>query len=89
VDPIQKGELYFTLKGCNACHMVNGRGAIGPGPDLSLIGSTPYDSLPNDAEFLALWLKDPVAQKSDAIMPRLGLTDGEIEALVAYLTSLK
>jgi nitric oxide reductase subunit C len=88
-DPILEGQRIYSQKGCNACHMINGLGAIGPGPDLSTIGSKPYDSLPNDPEFLALWLENPVAQKPDTTMPRLELTDAEISALVAYLTSLK
>lgn len=88
-DPILKGESLYSQKGCNACHMINGLGAVGPGPDLSTIGSKPYDALPNDPEFLALWLADPAAQKPDTTMPRLELTKAEIDALVAYLTSLK
>ena len=88
-DPISRGRQIFAQKGCNACHMVNGMGANGPGPDLSKIGSHPYDALPNDPAFLAKWLENPLAQKPDTTMPRIALTDPEIQALVAYLTSLK
>lgn len=88
-DPVSEGQRFYAQKGCNACHMINGSGASGPGPDLSKIGSQPYDALPNDAEFLAKWLENPAAQKPDAIMPHIMLTQAEIEALVAYLTSLK
>jgi len=89
VDLVRQGEDIYYSKGCEACHMINGRGASGPGPDLSRIGSQPYDALPNDPEFLGKWLENPVAQKPDTTMPRIELTNSEIEALVAYLTSLK
>jgi cytochrome c1 len=69
--------------------MIGGLGAIAPGPNLSTIGSKPYDGLPNDPEFLAKWLDNPAAQKPGTTMPRLGLTGAEIDALVAYLTNLK
>lgn len=89
VDLVSQGESIYYRKGCDACHMINGRGASGPGPDLSQIGSQPYDDIPNDSEFLAKWLENPAAQKPDTTMPRIELTGAEIEALVAYLTSLK
>jgi nitric oxide reductase subunit C len=83
------GMLLFEQKGCSGCHLINGRGTAGPGPDLSHIGSVPYDSLPNTAEFLSLWLADPKAQKPDTPMPRLPLSQPERETLVDYLTQLK
>lgn len=89
VDLVRQGEAIYASKGCEACHMVNGRGASGPGPDLSRIGSQPYDALPNDPQFLAKWLENPVAQKPDTTMPRIDLSEAEVEALVAYLTNLK
>ncbi len=83
------GEALFQTKGCIACHMINGQGATGPGPDLSKIGSQPYDALPNDPQGLTKWLQDPPAMKPGTIMPNLGLSQGEIDALVTYLTSLQ
>ncbi len=83
------GALLFDQKGCSACHMVNGRGAAGPGPDLSHIAGQPYDGLPNTPDFLAKWLADPQAQKPGTLMPRLGLSDSDIQTLVEYLTGLK
>lgn len=82
------GAALFTSKGCTACHTVNGTGGT-IGPNLSHIGSTPYDSLANDPAFLALWLKNPSAQKPGTTMPNPNLSDTEIANLVAYLVSLK
>ncbi|HET7087523.1 MAG TPA: hypothetical protein VFL17_02620, partial [Anaerolineae bacterium] len=38
-------------------------------------------------EYLRHWLKDPSAIKPRTEMPTLGLSDDEIEALVAFLTT--
>jgi nitric oxide reductase subunit C len=83
------GAQLFVQKSCSACHRINGSGAAGPGPDLSHIGGQPYDALLNTPDFLAKWLANPVAQKPGTLMPRLGLSDADIQSLVEYLTSLK
>jgi len=83
------GAVLFERKGCSACHSVGGRGAPGPGPDLTRIGATPYDALPNTPEFLARWLIDPQAEKPGTLMPPTPLDSTERDALVEYLVSLK
>ena len=40
-------------------------------------------------EFLARWLRDPAEQKPTAHMPRIQLDEREVEALAAYLASLR
>lgn len=79
----------YEAKGCSGCHMIDGRGAAGPGPDLSHIGSTPYDGLPNTAEYLARFLTDPAAAKPGTTMPALPLSQAEVDSLVQYLVALK
>lgn len=79
----------WQAKGCAGCHMVDGQGASGPGPDLSHIGSTPYDALANTPEFLDRWLSDPPAVKPGTLMPKLPLTHEDLDALVRYLVALK
>jgi len=81
--------MLFQRKGCSACHMAAGLGASGPGPDLTHIGGTPYDALPNTPEFLSRWLDDPQAVKPGTLMPRTPLSAAERDALVEYLVSLK
>jgi uncharacterized repeat protein (TIGR01451 family) len=82
------GAQLFQTKTCVACHIINGAGGK-VGPDLSHIGSTPYNGMANDAAFLTRWLQDPQAFKPSTVMRRLDLTDAEINDLVAYLVSLK
>jgi cytochrome c2 len=79
----------WQAKGCTGCHMIDGQGAKGPGPDLSHIGTTPYDGLANTAEFLAKWLTDPPAAKPGTLMPKLPLSQAERDSLVQYLVALK
>jgi nitric oxide reductase subunit C len=83
------GPLLFQQLGCNSCHMINGQGSSGPGPNLSKIGSQPYDSLSNSADFLDKWLQNPRAQKPSTSMPAISMTDAQRQALVQYLTGLK
>lgn len=81
------GAVLFQTKGCSACHRI---GDVGEGePDLSHIGSVPYDGLANTPEFLKVWLDNPEAVKRNTTMPRVPLTPAERDALVQYLTSLK
>ncbi len=79
----------FEAMGCLGCHTLDGRGTRADGPDLSHIGSRPYDALPNTPEFLANWLADPSALKPGTRMPKLPLTPVERDSLVTFLTALK
>ena len=45
--------------------------------------------LPNTDENLRKWLKDPSAMKPGTLMPNQNLTDSEIDALIAFLRTLK
>ena len=104
VNPaVVAGHDLFASKGCVACHTISGRDdAVGIiGPNLSLFGerlTLGSATLDNNTENLTAWLKDPEEIKPGNIMsrsapiytnPDLALTDAEIEALVAYLQSLK
>ncbi len=82
-------EALFQQKGCIGCHRINGKGATGPGPDLSHIASQPYDALPNSPDFLKKWIQNPPAQKPGTIMPAIPMTSTELDTLVNYLSSLK
>jgi nitric oxide reductase subunit C len=79
----------FQNKGCSGCHAVDGRGANGPGPDLSHLGTTSVGGLANDSAFLARFLDDPAAAKPGTLMPKLPLTPAERDSLVHYFLTLK
>lgn len=88
-DPalIAKGEKTFADKKCVPCHVIKGKGGtVGPmarGPDLSLVGAQ------RDAQWLKAFMKDPKAVNPKAKMMVFKGTEEELEALVAYLGSLK
>lgn len=88
-------EIITTT--CMTCHTVAGVESVSgppsmPAPDLTHVGSRQTiaaGKLPNTAEGLATWLRDPPAVKAGSKMPDYNLTEDQIEALVAYLRSLK
>jgi cytochrome c2 len=79
---VEQGEALFVAKGCVMCHLNEKSVALEAphiGPDL-----THYQG---DPEFLRTWLTDPSTMKKSTQMPDLQLSDGEIEALIAFLTA--
>ena len=91
-DLARQGEQIFAQR-CAACHTVDGtpyQGSVGPnltgvGSRTTIAGATVQNTDAN----LRRWLNDPPAVKPGAIMPRLGLTNAEIDALTAYLRGLR
>jgi len=84
------GEKLFLTKGCMACHALNAydapKGMIGP--NLANVGARSYiaaGTLKNTDENLAHWIRDPQGIKKGVLMPNLGVTEAEAQALVAYL----
>jgi cytochrome c oxidase subunit 2 len=45
--------------------------------------------VPNSAENLRVWLKDPDAIKPGSLMPNMQLTPQQLDEVVTYLSSLK
>jgi len=74
--------MVFRDQGCYGCHTV---GAMGTpiAPDLSHIGAK------RDQAYLTRWLKDPSTQRPTAHMPKIELSESEVQALAAYLGSLR
>ena len=78
------GRALFSAKGCATCHH---HGAI---PGSGQIGGSDVPDLTNyvaNADFLRTWLKDPRAIRPNTWMPNLELKQGEIEALIAFLSA--
>ena len=82
-DPLtQQGQRVFKDQGCYGCHTV-GKTGTPIAPDLSTIGEK------RDRAYLTRWLRDPAAQRPSAHMPKLELSEAEVTALAAYLSSLR
>ena len=93
-----QGYQLFLSKGCVGCHAIQGYpGAVARlGPDLTHVGSREHivaGWLDNTPENMQRWLRDPNEVKPDNVMGaaiKLGtLKENEINALTAYLLSLK
>ena len=79
---VGQGRMVFRDQGCYGCHTAEKMGTP-IGPDLSRIGAK------HDATYLTRWLRDPSMQRPSAHMPKLQLTETEVQALAAYLGSLR
>jgi cytochrome c oxidase subunit 2 len=78
---------------CSSCHAVRGQvDGASIGPDLTHVGSRETLAggvLANTADAMRAWLADPQRYKPGALMPRVLLSPADLDAVVAYLGSLK
>lgn len=93
-DPrVRVGRALFQSTACVNCHAVGGTAATGTfGPDLShLMSRTTLGAgvAANTPENLRAWVRDPDQIKPGSRMPAMKLSAAEVDALVAYLTTLR
>jgi cytochrome c oxidase subunit II len=90
------GEMLFASKGCTACHQVERGGAQLAGPNLydvfghevALEGGTTVTA---DEAYILNSIREPRSQVVSGfspIMPQIGMSDQQADALVAYIRSL-
>jgi cytochrome c oxidase subunit 2 len=84
------GEKLFLSKGCVACHSLQAvnapKGMVGP--NLANVGARSYiaaGTLKNTDANLAHWIRDPQGVKKGVLMPNLGISATDAQALVAFL----
>lgn len=80
VSKNSKPKIFEQL--CMTCHMLNGSGG-NIGPALDNIGNI------RDRNYLKQWLIDPYSLKKDSLMPKLPLTNENIDELVNFLSQTK
>jgi cytochrome c oxidase subunit 2 len=89
----RRGRAVFMGGACASCHTVAGTGARGSkGPDLSHLASRRTigaGMFPNNRGHLAGWIADPQSLKPGVNMPPNALAPGDLQALLAYLETLK
>jgi cytochrome c oxidase subunit 2 len=89
----QAGQRVFLSGACVMCHSISGTGAGSNfGPDLSHLASRrtiAAGTLPNNAGNLASWILDPQIIKPGTKMPASNLDPQALQALLAYLGTLK
>ncbi len=80
---VQKGQYLFEFHGCQACHLVDGKGGT-VGPDLSGVALKGYDR-----QWQIRHLRDPVDAVEGSRMMSFGhLSNQEVDAVVTYLETL-
>jgi cytochrome c oxidase subunit 2 len=89
----EEGRRVFNRTACINCHTISGTIANGRfGPDLThLMGRETIASgaVPNNAQNLRAWIQNPAAFKPGALMPAMNLTDPELNAVTAYMQTLR
>ena len=88
-----EGRLDFEHIACVNCHTVTGTSANGKfGPDLTHLASRDTiasGAIRNTPQNLRQWIDDPGSMKPGAMMPRMNLSSHELDAITAYMASLR
>ncbi|SFE83274.1 c-type cytochrome [Blastococcus tunisiensis] len=91
-DP-DRGAVLIDDYGCSSCHVVPGveqaDGLVGP--PLTSFGRRMYiaGNLPNNAENLQYWIREPQEVEPGTAMPDLGVTRVDARDIAAYLLTLE
>lgn len=87
-----RGQQLFERADCAQCHTVRGTSANGQlGPDLTHLMSRrtiAAGTLVNDRANLEAWLRDPQRYKPQTSMPAARFSSTDLEAVVAWLSTL-
>ncbi|MBL8222810.1 MAG: c-type cytochrome, partial [Bryobacterales bacterium] len=82
VDLVARGKQLVQDRACAACHKLGEKdGAIAP--DIS------FEGLMKDDQWVMDHFKNPRSRMPDSIMPGFRFSDGDFQAMTAYLASLK
>ena len=90
----QAAALQIITSRCEVCHTVNGSGgAIVPNLNEVMAGKVLPGMVPGghptEEAWLVTWISDPQKVWPQAIMPDLGLTSAQVQAVATYLQTLK
>jgi cytochrome c oxidase subunit 2 len=92
-DAVNEGRRIFETTACINCHSISGTVADGHfGPDLTHLMSRDTiasGAAPNNPENLKMWIQDPDSIKPGSLMPAMKLNDHDLDALAAYLETLR
>jgi len=92
-EAASEGKRIFETTACINCHAISGTVANGRfGPDLTHLMSRETiaaGAARNSPEELRLWVANPEAIKPGSLMPAMQLTERELDAVVAYLETLR
>jgi cytochrome c oxidase subunit 2 len=90
---VAAGKTVFESNACMNCHAVAGTPANGRfGPDLTHLMSRATiaaGAAQNTHDNLRHWIQDPSAIKPGSLMPAMQLNDGDLDAVVSYMETLR
>ena len=89
-----RGKQVFQSSSCAMCHAITGADFAGAqhAPDLTHVGSRQTlasGTLKHTPQEMAAWIRDPQVFKPGTSMPATPLSQDDLQAVVAYLGSLK
>lgn len=88
-----EGRAVFQHNACISCHTIAGTAATGRfGPDLTHLASRDTiasGAVPNTPENIRKFVQSPDHFKPGVLMPSMHLSDHDLNAVAAYLTTLK
>ncbi|HZV06598.1 MAG TPA: cytochrome c oxidase subunit II [Gemmataceae bacterium] len=92
-DSTIEGRRTFESTACVNCHTIRGSTATGTfGPDLTHLMSRETigaGAALNTPANLRRWIQDPSAFKPGCLMPAMGLSDSQLDAITAYMETLR
>ena len=91
-SPVEMGQRVFRRSACIGCHTVTGISQGKIGPELTHVGgrATIAGALfPNTTDMLHRWITNAPSLKPGVLMPPQALSAADLDAVVAYLQSLK
>jgi cytochrome c oxidase subunit II len=92
-DEVGEGRRIFETTACLNCHAVSGTVADGHfGPDLTHLMSRATiasGAAANTPEELKIWIRNPDSIKPGSLMPAMQLNEKDLDALTAYLVTLR
>lgn len=90
-DPVAAGKLIVTQGACASCHAVAGTAAMGAvGPALDGIANRKIGGVAdNTPENMKKWVTNPSSLKPGSSMPGYALKESYLDAIAAYLATLK
>jgi cytochrome c oxidase subunit II len=92
-ENVAAGRRVFETTVCMNCHAIGGTAADGRfGPDLGHLMSRATiasGAADNTLKNLRLWIQNPDAIKPGSLMPAIKLSDPDLDAVVAYLETLR
>lgn len=89
----ERGRELLRVYGCASCHQIPGvpgpQGRVGPPLGTIAERRVIAGQLPHTPDNIRRWIQYPQEIEPGTLMPYLGVTDEDVDAMVAYLYSLE